>query len=115
MSDSEGRIFLEEPSDPTDLNVPKIKKGFLPFMINLCYSSDTSQAVLIKIFKHTNGEYVDIKEGGWVSVLKTNTINSISDKFKISLPDAGLYRIEASIGGNYKTTKYFVIQEGVSA
>lgn len=115
LSDSEGRIFLEEPSDPTDSSVPKIKKGFLPFMINLCYSSDTSQAVLIKLFKRINGEYVDIKEEGWISVLKTNTINSISDKFKISLPDAGLYRIEASIGGNYKTTKYFVIQEGVSA
>ena len=61
---------------------------------------------LQKWIKSAGGIFKKLSDGKYFVMFEEKYLKEfISDKFKISLPDSGLYRIEASLGGNYKTTK----------
>jgi hypothetical protein len=117
LTDVNDQLYLNQPSPSQYNSLNKLKKGYLPFYISLCSGSDANFPVYVSIYSLVDDSWV--KVGNTVSSsLQTNTTYSISDRYKITVVDPGLYKIVASTnqtGTEYPTTKYFYVREDASS
>ena len=117
LTDVNEQLYLNQPNPSQYNNLNKLKKGYLPFYINLCSGSDANFPVYVSIYNLVDDSW--IKVGNTISSsLQTNTTYSISDRYKIAVVDPGLYKIVASTnqaGTEYPTTKYFYVREDASS
>lgn len=110
LTDEKDSLYLSEDSQFDK----KIKKGYLPFYVKLCHSSNsTTGQVQISVYHKTGSDDWTL-EASESSTLNANINFSVASNYTISVTESGLYRIEATIGGTNKTTKYFSVEEDSS-
>ena len=109
----ENQVINPETGDVLE-GVNMIGKGYLPFYVNLYYTSQTERSVRIKVEKFVNGNYIYNQDSDISKFLRSNTTYSMSNTYGIRETNAGTYRITATLQtteGVIETVKYFHIDE----
>lgn len=114
LTDPEKRLYIDEPEDPTSETINKLKRGYLPFYVNLCYESDSRDVVTISLYRKVNNSWTFYVESSPMT-LDTNKTVSMSEVFRLTVADSGLFKIVATSGQGARTEKYFVVKESASA